>query len=94
MYYPNLDEDNSDTTIEFGKFRLNYLSETPSQDYSIRRIECENLQVINIINLEKKIIQKLNKNKRIKKKESFFIVILLIGLILASHNTQQLFLNF
>ncbi len=45
MYYPNVDEDNSDTTIEFGKFRLNYLSEKPSQDYSIRRIECENLQV-------------------------------------------------
>ena len=45
MYYPNLDEDNSETTIEFGKFRLNYLSETPSKDYSIRTIECENLQV-------------------------------------------------
>ena len=45
MYYPNLDEDNSETTIELGKFRLNYLSETPSKDYSIRTIECENLQV-------------------------------------------------
>jgi hypothetical protein len=45
MYYPNVDEENSDMVIEFGKFRLNYLSEKPNVDYSIRTIECENLQV-------------------------------------------------
>lgn len=45
MYYPNLDEENAEMTLEFGKFRLNYQSERPFKDFSIRTIECENLQV-------------------------------------------------
>lgn len=44
MYYPNLDEDNYEMTLTFGKFRLNYISEQPGEDYSIRVIECENLE--------------------------------------------------
>lgn len=44
MYYPNLDEDNYEMTLTFGKFRLNYISEQPGVDYSIRVIECENLE--------------------------------------------------
>jgi protein tyrosine phosphatase len=44
MYYPNLDEINSELEIEFGKFRLNYLSERPMKDYVIREIECENME--------------------------------------------------
>ncbi len=46
MYFPNLDEDdNSEMTLTFGKFKLNYISEQPGIDYSIRVIECENLEV-------------------------------------------------
>ena len=45
MYYPNVDEENMDLAVEFGKFRLNYLSEKPYEDYTIRTIECENLEV-------------------------------------------------
>ena len=48
MYYPNLDEDNSEMTFTFGKFRLNYISEQPGIDYSVRVIECEKLEVISI----------------------------------------------
>jgi hypothetical protein len=46
MYFPNLDDDSSEMTLQFGKFRLNYVSEQPSLDYSIRVIECENLEVL------------------------------------------------
>lgn len=45
MYYPNLDEENSEETLEFGKFRLNYMSERPFTDFAIRVIECENMEV-------------------------------------------------
>lgn len=45
MYFPNVDEESSDLTLEFGKFRLNYLSEKPFKDFTIRTIECENLEV-------------------------------------------------
>ena len=45
MYFPNADEDNGDMTLKFGKFNLNYVSETPFEDFSIRIIECENLEV-------------------------------------------------
>ena len=45
MYFPNLDDDISEMTLTFGKFRLNYISEQPSIDYSIRVIECENTEV-------------------------------------------------
>lgn len=45
MYYPNVDEENCDFTITFGKFKLNYMSEKPYQDFTIRTIECENLEV-------------------------------------------------
>ena len=49
MYYPNVDEENSEMVVEFGKFRLNYLSEKPFEDFSIRVIECENVQVIDSV---------------------------------------------
>jgi len=44
MYYPNVDEEQSEFSLEFGKFKLNYSSERPSVDYAIRTIECENTQ--------------------------------------------------
>lgn len=44
MYFPNVDEDNCEMTLTFGKFKLNYVSEQPDNDYSIRVIECENLE--------------------------------------------------
>lgn len=44
MYYPNVDEDNSELSVEYGKFRLNYLSELPFEDFAIRTIECENIE--------------------------------------------------
>ena len=46
MYYPSVDEDNSELCIEFGKFRLSYSSERPFEDFSIRTIDCENIEVI------------------------------------------------
>ena len=45
MYYPNVDEDNSELSVEYGKFRLNYLSELTFEDFAIRTIECENIEV-------------------------------------------------
>lgn len=57
MYYPNVDEENCDFTLTFGKFKLNYLSEKPYQDFTIRTIECENLEVL--IFFFKKIIENL-----------------------------------
>jgi len=44
MYFPNADEDNGDMTLKFGKFNLNYISEIPFEDFSIRTIECENME--------------------------------------------------
>ena len=45
MYYPNTDEEGGELKVEFGKFRLNYASERLFQDFAIRNIECENLEV-------------------------------------------------
>lgn len=45
MYYPNADEENGELELEFGKFKLHYLSEKPSKDFSIRIIDCENTEV-------------------------------------------------
>ena len=48
MYYPNADEDNSEFIIEYGRFRLNYLSELTFEDFAIRTLELENTEVRNI----------------------------------------------
>jgi hypothetical protein len=45
MYYPNTDEENDELNLEFGKFRLGYLSERVFEDFAIRSIECENSEV-------------------------------------------------
>ena len=45
MYYPNTDEENDESTLEFGKYRLNYLSERIFEDFAIRSIECINMEV-------------------------------------------------
>jgi hypothetical protein len=70
MYFPNADEDNGDMTLKFGKFNLNYVSETPFEDFSIRIIECENLEVKSNFNVHTKkmiiflilILQKAKRN--------------------------------
>jgi hypothetical protein len=47
MYYPNADEENSEFIIEYGRFRLNYLSELTFEDFAIRTLELENIEVKN-----------------------------------------------
>lgn len=49
VYYPNVDEDESDLEMNFGKFQISYLSEQPFEDYVIRRLEVENLDVISLV---------------------------------------------
>lgn len=48
MYYPNSDEEDAEMRLDFGKFRLNYVSERLFQDFAIRIIECENAEVSQI----------------------------------------------
>jgi protein tyrosine phosphatase len=45
MYYPNADEDNSELYMEFGRFRVNYLSELTFEDFAIRTLELENIEI-------------------------------------------------
>jgi hypothetical protein len=45
VYYPNVDEDDSELEMIFGKFQISYLSEQPFEDYVIRKLEVENLDV-------------------------------------------------
>lgn len=59
MYFPNVDEENGETTLKFGKFNLHYISEKPFEDFSIRTIECENSEVLfNLFILTKQHQQK------------------------------------
>ena len=46
VYYPNVDEDDSELEMIFGKFQISYSSEQPFEDYVIRKLEVENLDVI------------------------------------------------
>lgn len=45
MYFPNVDEENGEANLKFGKFNLNYIKEKLFEDFSIRTIEVENLEV-------------------------------------------------
>ena len=45
MYYPNKDEINGQLVMEFGKFKINYLNENKLNEYLIRTIELENLEL-------------------------------------------------
>ena len=90
MYYPNTDEEDAEMRLEFGKFRLNYVSERLFQDFAIRIIECENAEVC--IKLKIRRILRLNLLFLSKKRlEKCIIFILQSGLTLASQTTRILF---
>lgn len=95
MYYPNADEENSEFLIEYGRFRLNYSSELTFEDFAIRTLELENIEVRNWSLCHNFFASFHIKNNYSKKKNaSFIIVIIQIGQISVSQNTQHHFLIF
>lgn len=97
MYFPNVDEENGETTLKFGKFNLHYISEKPFEDFSIRTIECENSEVLfNLFILTKQHQQKktitIKFNFQSKKKHVKYIIsILQIGPISVNQSIQHHF---
>ena len=97
MYYPNADEDNSEFILEYGRFRLNYLSELTFEDFAIRTLELENVEVgentLRIFFFFFSILFNFIILISSKKKNApCTIVTTRIGLTLASPNTQRHFL--
>ena len=93
MYYPNADEENSELCIEFGKFRINYLSELTFENFAIRTLELENVEVRKTF-LFKFFFSSKNKyifNQSKKRNALFTIATTRIGQTLANPSTQHRF---